>query len=61
MGLGGGGCDTLAELELSMLQARQNEDTKAPGGKIQEEPSFQHGLPGDRGGGQQKMAGPRLQ
>lgn len=30
-----------------MLQARQNEDTKAPGGKIQEEPSFQHGLPGD--------------
>lgn len=35
-----------------MRQARQNEDTKAPGGKIQEE----QGLPGDRGGRQKEMA-----
>lgn len=47
--------------EPSMRQARQNEDTKAPGGKIQEEPSFQQGLPGDRGGKQQKMAEIQLQ
>lgn len=39
-----------------MRGARQNEDSKAPSGKIREEPSFQQGLPGDRGGRQKKMA-----